>query len=103
MYLCASAASDSGWILLIAEGRPLATSAKHNSSSGRDMWASALSTTPLGLRLSQDGMNHNLDTQSLRAAIAPEDRVQIRCTLSPRFDQGITAFVDKRRPVFDAE
>lgn len=59
-----------------------------------------LTIAPLALRLTKDCMNHNLDAQGLRAAIAMEDRNQILCTRSADFNEGIQAFLEKRKPVY---
>lgn len=61
-----------------------------------------LDTVPLALRLTKDCLNHNIDAQSLRAAIAiaMEDRNQILSTRGPDFGEGVRAFLEKRRPVY---
>lgn len=59
-----------------------------------------LTIAPLALRLTKDAMNHNIDAPGLRAAIAMEDRNQILCTRSADFHEGISAFLEKRRPVY---
>ncbi|HZZ36761.1 MAG TPA: enoyl-CoA hydratase-related protein, partial [Caulobacteraceae bacterium] len=41
-----------------------------------------LLTTPLGLRLTKECLNHSIDAQGLEAAIAMEDRNQILCAQS---------------------
>ena len=57
-----------------------------------------LNATPLALRLTKDCMNHNIDAPGLRAAIAMEDRNQILCTRGGDFNEGIQAFLEKRKP-----
>ena len=59
-----------------------------------------LNATPLALRLTKDCMNHNIDAPGLRAAIAMEDRNQVLCTRGGDFNEGIRAFLEKRRPVY---
>jgi enoyl-CoA hydratase/carnithine racemase len=59
-----------------------------------------LDITPLALRLTKDCMNHNIDAPGLRAAIAMEDRNQILCTRGGDFNEGIRAFLEKRKPVY---
>jgi enoyl-CoA hydratase/carnithine racemase len=59
-----------------------------------------LAITPLALRLTKDCMNHNIDAPGLRAAIAMEDRNQILCTRGADFNEGIRAFLEKRKPVY---
>jgi enoyl-CoA hydratase len=57
-----------------------------------------LATSPLGLRLTKDGLNHAIDGASLEAVIALEDRQQILCTQTPEFVEAVNAFVEKRTP-----
>ena len=59
-----------------------------------------LTTSPLGLRLSKEALNHNLDAGSMEAAIALEDRNQILTTQTDDFSEGVTAFLEKRPPVW---
>jgi enoyl-CoA hydratase/carnithine racemase len=59
-----------------------------------------LAATPLALRLTKDCLNHNIDAQGLRAAIAMEDRNQVLCTRGGDFQEGINAFLEKRKPVY---
>lgn len=57
-----------------------------------------LGTSPLGLRLSKEALNINLDAGSLEAAIAIEDRNQILCANAPDFAEGVHAFLERREP-----
>jgi enoyl-CoA hydratase/carnithine racemase len=57
-----------------------------------------LAASPLGLRLTKDCLNHSVDASSLEAAIAMEDRNQILCVNSPDFEEGVQAFLQKRKP-----
>jgi enoyl-CoA hydratase len=57
-----------------------------------------LATSPLGLRLSKECLNHSVDAGSLEAVIAMEDRNQILCTQSEDFREGVAAFLERRRP-----
>jgi len=57
-----------------------------------------LAATPLGLRLTKDAINQNVDAQGLEAAIALEDRQQALCVQSPDFHEAVRAFLEKRRP-----
>ncbi|MBL8352736.1 MAG: enoyl-CoA hydratase/isomerase family protein [Burkholderiaceae bacterium] len=59
-----------------------------------------LNATPLALRLTKDCLNQNIDAQGLRAAIAMEDRNQVLCTRGGDFQEGIRAFLEKRKPVY---
>jgi len=57
-----------------------------------------MAATPLGLRLTKEALNQNIDAQGLEAAIALEDRQQALCAQSPDFQEAVTAFREKRRP-----
>jgi enoyl-CoA hydratase/carnithine racemase len=59
-----------------------------------------LATTPLGLRLTKECLNHSIDAQGLEAAIAMEDRNQILCAQSEDFGEGVRAFLEKRPPQY---
>jgi enoyl-CoA hydratase len=57
-----------------------------------------LNATPLGLRLTKECLNMSVDAPSLESAIAMEDRNQILCAQGPDFQEGIRAFMEKRKP-----
>ncbi|WP_439620937.1 enoyl-CoA hydratase/isomerase family protein [Hyphomonas sp.] len=57
-----------------------------------------LRTSPLGLRLSKEALNINLDAPGLEAAIALEDRNQVLCANSDDFSEGVQAFLEHREP-----
>jgi enoyl-CoA hydratase len=59
-----------------------------------------LRNSPIGLRLTKECLNASLDAGSLEQVIAMEDRNQILCTRSEDFREGITAFLQKRRPEY---
>lgn len=59
-----------------------------------------LTTAPLGLRLTKECLRMSLDSPSLEAAIAMEDRNQILAATSSDFPEGIAAFFEKRRPAY---
>jgi enoyl-CoA hydratase/carnithine racemase len=42
----------------------------------------------------------SVDASSLESAIAMEDRNQILCSRSEDFNEGIRAFLEKRKPVY---
>ena len=67
-------------------------------SEGEALVADMLLTTPLGLRLTKECLNHSIDAGGLEAAIAMEDRNQILCAQSEDFREGIAAFLEKRPP-----
>ena len=66
------------------------------SAAGRAMANDMLNTSPLGLRLTKEGLNLAVDAGSLEAAVALEDRGQILCASAGFFDEGIAAFMEKR-------
>src|SRR6185295_5248297 len=59
-----------------------------------------LLTSPLGLRLTKECLNASLDASSLEQVIAMEDRNQILCAQTSDFREGITAFLQKRKPEY---
>ena len=59
-----------------------------------------LATSPLGLRLTKDGLQHAIDGQSMDAVTAMEDRQQLLCACGPDFAEAIAAFLHKRQPAF---
>jgi enoyl-CoA hydratase/carnithine racemase len=66
--------------------------------TGRALARDMLATSPLGLRLTKDGLNFAIDAPSLEAAAALEDRGQILCATAGLFAEGISAFLEKRAP-----
>jgi len=60
-----------------------------------------LTTNPLGLRLSKEALNMNIDAGGLEAAIALEDRNQILATRTKDFAEALNAFWEKRPPEFE--
>jgi len=67
---------------------------------GEALVAEMLLTTPLGLRLTKECLNHSIDAGGLEAAIAMEDRNQILCAQGEDFREGVAAFLEKRPPVY---
>lgn len=59
-----------------------------------------LTNSPLGLRLSKEALNVNIDCGSLEAAIALEDRNQILCAQTQDAQEAMAAFAERRRPEF---
>ena len=60
------------------------------------MAAEMMKMSPLGLRLTKEGLNLSVDANSLEAAVAMEDRGQILCASAGFFEEGINAFLQKR-------
>jgi enoyl-CoA hydratase/carnithine racemase len=59
-----------------------------------------LATSPMGLRLTKEGLNHAIDAGSLEAAIAMENRNQLLTSRTQDFVEGRNAFLEKRPPVY---
>ncbi len=59
-----------------------------------------LTTSPMGLRLTKEGLNMAIDANSLEAAMAIENRNQILCSGTEDAKEGMRAFVEKRDPVY---
>lgn len=55
---------------------------------------------PMGLRLTKDAINRNLDARSLSDAMAVEDRQQVMMLMSEDFSEGVAAFREKRPPQY---
>ncbi len=59
-----------------------------------------LMTSPMGLRLTKEGLNLAVDAPSLEATMAIENRNQVLCARTEDFAEGLRAFIEKRSPVF---
>ena len=59
-----------------------------------------MATSPMGLRMTKEGLNMAIDAGSLEAAMAIENRNQVICSSSADFKEGLRAFIEKRRPVY---
>ena len=81
---------------LFSQVAPLDEVQREAQSLAEDM----LRNTPLGLRLTKEGLGHAIDAGSLEAVIAMEDRQQVLCTQSGNFREGMAAFLEKRAPVY---
>jgi enoyl-CoA hydratase/carnithine racemase len=57
-----------------------------------------LTRSPLGLRLTKEALNYNMDIGGVEAAIKLEDRNQVLCGETQDAVEGVTAFFEKRRP-----
>ena len=59
-----------------------------------------LATAPMGLALTKEVINVNLDASGLEAAMVLEDRNQVMLSQSADFREGAAAFREKRAPIF---
>lgn len=66
------------------------------ATAGRALANDMLKTSPLGLRLTKEGLRLAVDAPGLEAAVALEDRGQILCASAGFFEEGIAAFREGR-------
>lgn len=59
-----------------------------------------LATSPMGLRLTKDALNRNIDAPSFEAALAIEDRQQVLLAQTEDFEESKRAFAEKRAPEY---
>ena len=59
-----------------------------------------LTTSPMGLRLTKEGLNVAIDAAGLEAAMAIENRNQLMCSRTNDAKEGMRAFVEKRAPQY---
>jgi enoyl-CoA hydratase/carnithine racemase len=57
-----------------------------------------LTTSPMGLRLTKEGLNVSIDAAGLEAQMAVENRNQVLCSKTNDAKEGMTAFLEKRAP-----
>jgi enoyl-CoA hydratase/carnithine racemase len=67
---------------------------------GQEIVDAMLGTAPLGLRLTKQVFNANIDAPSFEAALALEDRNQVILGRTADFREGVAAFRAKRLPVY---
>ncbi len=59
-----------------------------------------LTRSPLGLRLTKEALNYNMDAGGVEAAIKLEDRNQVLSGQTEDALEGVMAFFEKRRPTY---
>jgi enoyl-CoA hydratase/carnithine racemase len=59
-----------------------------------------LTTSPMGLRLTKEGLNLSIDAAGLEAAMAIENRNQLMCSNTQDAREGMRAFIEKRDPAY---
>ena len=79
---------------LVSQVVPLSDLAQAAEPYVREM----LTTSPMGLRLTKEGLNMAIDAGSLEAAMAIENRNQILCSRTDDAKEGMRAFLEKREP-----
>jgi enoyl-CoA hydratase/carnithine racemase len=62
-----------------------------------------LHASPMGLRMTKEGLTMAVDASSLESAMAIENRNQVLTSRSPNFKEGMQAFLEKRAPVYVAD
>lgn len=62
-----------------------------------------LNASPMGLRMTKEGLNMAIDAGSLEAAMAIENRNQLMTAGSKNFAEGMRAFIEKRKPEYAPE
>ena len=56
--------------------------------------------SPMGLRLTKEGLNMAIDAGSMEAAMAIENRNQVLCSTTDDAKEGMRAFLEKRDPEY---
>ena len=79
---------------LVSEVVPDAELQKAVQSYINDM----LTTSPMGLRLTKEGLNVSIDAAGLEAVMAIENRNQVLCSRTRDAKEGMQAFLEKRAP-----
>ena len=59
-----------------------------------------LAASPIGLRLTKEGLTMAIDANGLEAAMAIENRNQLMCSRTKDAKEGMLAFLEKRAPQF---
>lgn len=72
-------------------------------TAGEACVADLLNASPMGLRLTKEGLSMAIDAPSLEAAMAIENRNQVLCAKSSDFAEGLRAFIEKRKPVYTGD
>ncbi|WP_284125697.1 enoyl-CoA hydratase/isomerase family protein [Parerythrobacter aestuarii] len=69
-----------------------------------ERWAEELlAASPMGLRMTKEGLQIATDAGSLEAAMAIENRNQLMTSASPNFREGMGAFLEKRKPNYTSD
>lgn len=72
-------------------------------ATGQSYVDDLLAASPMGLRMTKEGLTLSIDAPSLEAAMAIENRNQLMTSASPNFREGMQAFLEKRRPNYVPE
>jgi enoyl-CoA hydratase/carnithine racemase len=90
-FIHADRALASGFVSAVVEPGEL-------DAAAAEIVEDMLLTAPMGLRLSKDALNRNIDAPGFEAALAIEDRQQVMLSQTADALEAQRAFLDKRRP-----
>ena len=71
-------------------------------AAGQSLASEMLAMSPMGLRMTKEGLNFSQDAGGLEVVAAMEDRGQVLC-ISPFLEEGGKAFMEKRPAVYNDE
>lgn len=94
-FIDAERALASGLVSAVVEETKL-------EKAGQALANDMLATSPRGLRLTKRSLNAAMAAGNLDSALETEERGQILCLKEPAFEEGVTAFLEKRPPQFPA-
>ena len=92
-FVNAERALSSGFVSAVVEADGLGAAAQ-------EIIDEMLLTAPMGLRLSKDALNRNIDAPGFEAALALEDRQQVLLSQTQDSTEAQRAFLEKRRPEY---
>lgn len=92
-FIAADRALSSGFVSGVVEPDAL-------DEAAQNIVADMLLTAPMGLRLSKDALNRNIDAPGFEAALAIEDRQQVMLAQTADAAEAQRAFLEKRSPEF---
>lgn len=92
-FIGAERALSSGFVSAVVEQEEL-------NASAQEIIDEMLLTAPMGLRLSKDALNRNIDAPGFEAALALEDRQQVLLSQTQDSTEATKAFLEKRKPDF---
>ncbi len=92
-FIAADRALSSGFVSGVVEQGALGDAAQ-------EIVDDMLLTAPMGLRLSKDALNRNIDAPGFEAALAIEDRQQVMLAQTSDAAEAQQAFLEKRPPQF---
>jgi enoyl-CoA hydratase/carnithine racemase len=70
---------------------------------GLSLAADMLNTAPMGLRMTKETLNLEIDAPSLETALTLEDRQQVMLLETADHREAVAAFLEKRAPNFKDE